>query len=35
VFYSISTARRACGGISFGNFLIKQVAEELKKELPA
>jgi malonyl-CoA decarboxylase len=35
VFYSISNCQEGLKGISFGNFLIKQVAEELKKELPA
>jgi malonyl-CoA decarboxylase len=34
VFYSISNTQRGLGGISFGNFLIKQVVEELKRELP-
>src|SRR5262249_17541087 len=34
VFYSISNTQRGLGGISFGNFLIKQVVEELKHELP-
>jgi malonyl-CoA decarboxylase len=34
VFYSISNTQRGLGGISFGNFLIKQVAEELRRELP-
>jgi malonyl-CoA decarboxylase len=34
VFYSISNTHRGLGGISFGNFLIKQVVEELKRELP-
>src|SRR6202165_4993109 len=34
VFYSISTTQRGLGGISFGNFLIKQVVEELRRELP-
>ncbi len=34
VFYSISNTQKGLGGISFGNFLIKQVVEELKHELP-
>ena len=34
IFYSISNAQRGLDGISFGNFLIKQVVEELIKELP-
>jgi malonyl-CoA decarboxylase len=34
VFYSISNTQRGLGGISFGSFLIKQVAEELRRELP-
>jgi malonyl-CoA decarboxylase len=34
VFYSISNCQRGLAGISFGNFLIKQVVEELKRELP-
>ncbi len=34
VFYSISNAQRGLAGVSFGNFLIKQVVEELKRELP-
>lgn len=33
VFYSISNCQRGLGGISFGNFLIKQVVEELRREL--
>jgi malonyl-CoA decarboxylase len=35
VFYSISNCQEGLRGISFGSFLIKQVAEELKRELPA
>ena len=35
VFYSISNCQRGLAGISFGNFLIKQVVEELSRELPA
>src|SRR4051812_14770173 len=34
VFYSISNTQRGLGGISFGNFLIKQVVEELRRKLP-
>jgi malonyl-CoA decarboxylase len=34
VFYSISNTQKGLGGISFGNFLIKQVVETLKGELP-
>ncbi|MCW8087360.1 malonyl-CoA decarboxylase [Sabulicella glaciei] len=33
-FYSISNCQEGLRGISFGNFLIKQVVEELKAELP-
>ena len=33
VFYSISNCQEGLRGISFGNFLIKQVAEDLKREL--
>ncbi len=34
VFYSISNCQRGLRGISFGNFLIKQVAEDLAKAMP-
>jgi malonyl-CoA decarboxylase len=34
IFYSISNCQEGLKGISFGNFLIKQVAAELKAELP-
>lgn len=34
VFYSISNCQDGLAGISFGSFLIKQVVEELKRELP-
>ncbi len=34
VFYSISNAQDGLRGVSFGNFLIKHVVEELKRELP-
>lgn len=33
VFYSISNTQKGLAGVSFGNFLIKQVVEELKREL--
>jgi malonyl-CoA decarboxylase len=33
-FYSISNCQEGLRGISFGNFLIKQVVEELSRELP-
>lgn len=35
VFYSISNCQEGLRGISFGHFLIKQVAEDLAKELPS
>lgn len=34
VFYSISNTQRALAGVSFGNFLIKQVVDDLRRELP-
>jgi malonyl-CoA decarboxylase len=34
VFYSISNCQAGLRGISFGNFLIKQVVEDLSRELP-
>ena len=34
VFYSISNCQKGLKGISFGNFLLKQVVIDLKKELP-
>lgn len=34
MFYSISNCQAGLRGISFGNFLIKQVVEELRAELP-
>ena len=34
VFYPISNTQKGLGGISFGSFLIKQVVEELRRELP-
>ena len=35
VFYSISNCQKGLRGISFGNFLIKQVVEELLRECPS
>lgn len=35
VFYSISNCHPGLSGITFGNFLIKNVVEELKKDIPA
>ena len=35
MFYSISNCQEGLRGISFGNFLIKQVVEDLSKELPS
>jgi malonyl-CoA decarboxylase len=35
IFYSISSTQDGLRGISFGNFLIKRVVEELKREFPA
>ena len=35
VFYSISNCQAGLAGISFGNFLIKRVAQELRLEYPA
>lgn len=34
VFYSISNCQVGLRGVSFGNFLIKQVVEDLRRELP-
>ena len=34
VFYSISNCQEGLQGVSFGNFLIKQVVEELRREMP-
>ena len=34
VFYSITNCQEGLRGVSFGNFLIKQVAEDLGRELP-
>jgi len=33
-FYSISNCQRGLTGVSFGNFLIKQVVEEINREMP-
>jgi malonyl-CoA decarboxylase len=33
-FYSISNCQRGLAGVSFGSFLIKQVVEEITRELP-
>ncbi|MEO0994871.1 MAG: malonyl-CoA decarboxylase family protein, partial [Pseudomonadota bacterium] len=35
VFYSISNCQTGLRGISFGNFLIKQVVEELRRDAPS
>jgi malonyl-CoA decarboxylase len=35
VFYSISNCQEGLKGVSFGNFLIKQVVEELKRDVPS
>jgi malonyl-CoA decarboxylase len=34
VFYSISNCQRGLSGVSFGHFLLKQVAEEIARETP-
>ena len=34
VFYSISNCQKGLAGITFGNFLIKQVVEELRRDFP-
>jgi malonyl-CoA decarboxylase len=34
VFYSISNTQKGLAGVSFGNFLIKQVVEDLQRSLP-
>ena len=34
-FYSISNCQRGLSGVSFGNFLIKQVVEEISREIPS
>jgi malonyl-CoA decarboxylase len=33
-FYSISNCQRGLAGVSFGSFLIKQVVEEIRREMP-
>src|SRR5512141_35495 len=33
-FYSISNCQRGLAGVSFGNFLIKQVVEDISREIP-
>ena len=35
VFYSISSCLPGLKGVSFGNFLVKQVVEELRRDLPS
>ncbi|AXS39336.1 malonyl-CoA decarboxylase [Breoghania sp. L-A4] len=35
VFYSISNCQQGLRGVSFGSFLIKQVAQDLTREIPA
>ncbi|QIB35488.1 malonyl-CoA decarboxylase [Ancylobacter pratisalsi] len=35
VFYSISNCQKGLAGVSFGNLLIKQVVEEISRELPS
>src|ERR1700744_620820 len=34
VFYSISNCQRGLAGVSFGNFLIKQVVEDVSRDIP-
>jgi len=34
VFYSITSCQRGVAGVSFGHFLIKQVVEEVSREMP-
>ncbi len=34
VFYSITSCQRGLAGVSFGSFLIKQVVEEVSREMP-
>ena len=34
VFYSISNCQRGLAGVSFGHFLIKQVVEEVGRQIP-
>lgn len=35
IFYSISNCQKGLAGVTFGNFLIKQVVEELAREIPS
>ncbi|MHC2106803.1 malonyl-CoA decarboxylase [Methylobacterium sp. CM6246] len=35
VFYSISNCQKGLAGVTFGNFLIKQVVEDLTREVPS
>jgi malonyl-CoA decarboxylase len=35
VFYSITNCQRGLGGVTFGHFLIKQVVEEVSREVPS
>ncbi len=35
IFYSISSAQKGLAGVSLGNFLIKRVVDELKRECPS
>lgn len=35
VFYSISNCQKGLAGVSFGNFLIKQVVQELQNDVPS
>ncbi|GJE01421.1 hypothetical protein GMJLKIPL_3351 [Methylobacterium isbiliense] len=35
IFYSISNCQKGLAGVTFGNFLIKQVVEDLCREMPA
>jgi malonyl-CoA decarboxylase len=35
VFYSITNCQRGLGGVTFGHFLIKQVVEEVSREIPS
>ena len=35
VFYSINNTQRGLSGVSFGHFLIKQVAHDLKRDVPS
>ncbi|MCC0804732.1 MCD, Malonyl-CoA decarboxylase MCD [Methylobacterium sp. W2] len=35
IFYSISNCQKGLAGVTFGNFLIKQVVEDLAREIPS